>query len=121
MRIPDLVPALRTYLAGEVGVPVVLARPDDGTTRYVVVIATGGLGRQRRVLQGIQFTIDSYGATTGVARALSYEVDSAMHGLVGSVVPIARVTGSTPSDSPDPEPESPRFTATYQLTCKLTD
>lgn len=123
MIVPDLIPSLRSYLASIIGVPVVVTRPDDGTTKFVLLIATGGTGRERRVLQRFQVTVDSYGPTPGVARALAYSVDAAMYSLAepSSGIQVSRVTGSSPADSPDVEPESPRFTATYQLLAKLAD
>ena len=104
------------------GVPVVSRRPDaDGAPlgEVVLVIATGGAGRSRRVLHTGQVTIDCYGPTTGKAMALALRVDAAMRALTTSdQVPVTRVTGSAPAESPDPDTHAARTTATYQVTTR---
>lgn len=107
------------HLRAELGVRVVSTRPDDGTTSFVRVIATGGPGRSRRILQGVQLTIDCYDTSAGRAFTLANRVDEVMHGLPASDVSVAAVPWSTtPADYPDPDTGSPRYTGTYQLTVK---
>ena len=113
---PEVKVILFDYLADLVDAPVLSERPDDGVTkRFVRVIASGGPGRQNRIRQIVQVTIDSYAPTTGTADDLARAVDAAIYALPASTQPINSVPwATTPQDYPDPD-VGPRYTATYQL------
>lgn len=116
MKAPDLKGLILGYLADAAGVPAVSTRPENGPQRFVRVIATGGQGRSNRVQQHIQLTVDSYNDSPGHAWELANTVDEAMYRLPQSALPVSRVQGNTPAESPDPDTASARYTATYQLT-----
>lgn len=118
-RAPDVKALLLAHLPPLVGAPTVSTRPDDGTKRFVRVIATGGPGRRERHLMTVQLTIDCYAPTAGLAAQLAAAVDEAMHALPTSDIPVAAVPWSTtPMDYPDPDTGSARYTATYQVVVK---
>lgn len=102
-------------------VPYVNGYPPDP---LVLVLATGGQGQHQRVLSTGQVTIDSFAPTTGQAMRLALRVDAAVNALVaGHDWPVTRVTGSAPSESPDPtitaaRATAARATATYQITTR---
>ncbi|PPF39974.1 hypothetical protein [Pseudoclavibacter sp. AY1H1] len=116
IRPPDVEGIVLDYLKSFVDASVVSKRPDDGTTSFVRVIGTGGPGRSQRILQTVQLTIDSYAPTLGLAFDLAQDVDAAIHALPSSNEPVNSVPWSTtPRNDPDPDTQSPRYTATYQL------
>lgn len=85
----------------------------------VLVIATGGQGQHQRVLSTGQVTIDSFAPTTGQAMRLALRVDAEVNALVAShSVPVTKVTGNAPAESPDPTITAARATATYQITTR---
>lgn len=101
-----LVPATALRLDGE-----------DAPAEYTRVIATGGPGRQQRHLMTLQFTVDSYALTPGRAAEIAFLADGAIHALPAAHLSIGAVPWSTsPLDYPDPDTESARYSATYQLT-----
>ena len=120
--IPDAKALVMSYLAGSVSCPVVSKRPDGAgaPTEFVRVIATGGPGRTRRALNVAQVTIDCYAASTGRAMQVGLLVDALMHALPKSPHPVGEVSGSFPAEMPDATTASPRVTATYQLTTRLS-
>lgn len=120
MKPPDVQQLIVDHLGSAVGALVVKSRPDDGTGTYVRVLRTGGAGRSNRIRQTVQVTLDSYARTTDGAKLLAENVDEWVHALPESALPISTVAGaSTPSELPDPNVKSARYTATYQLVVKL--
>lgn len=117
LKPPDVKALIMAHIAAELGEPAVSSRPDDGTTRFVRVIATGGAGRTDRIMQHVQLTIDCYAESVGRAYQLAADVDSLMHDLPSSVVPVVGVQSNTPAENPDPDTGSARYTTTYQLKC----
>lgn len=91
----------------------------DPPVPLVLVLATGGQGQHHRVLSTGQVTIDSFAPTTGQAMRLALRVDAAVNALVaGHDWPVTKITGSAPSESPDPTITAARATATYQITTR---
>ena len=120
MKPPDVKALFIQHLPDVVAVPVVSKRPDDGTRKFVRVVGTGGPGRSDRILQTVQITVDSYAPSTGAAYELAADVDAWVHSLPASGLPIGMIPwATTPSEYPDPDTGSPRYTATYQLTVLL--
>ncbi len=119
MTAPDVKQLVIAHLPAQVGVPVVAKRPDDGTATFVRVVHTGGPGRHDRILQTVQLTLASYARSDAAAQRLASDVDDWMHSLPESVHPVAAIPWSTtPQDSPDPDTNQARYTATYQLIVK---
>ncbi|QHO91027.1 hypothetical protein CWT12_06445 [Actinomyces sp. 432] len=120
-RAVDAKEILLTWLTDQVSVPVVSTRPDnkDAPATFVRLLLTGGTGRHDRALHTTQLTIDSYAPTTAAAVELALAVDAAVHGAVAGLSPVVRVSGTSPSESPDPDTTSARATATYQITTRL--
>ena len=122
MKPPDIKRLLLGYLAEATGKPTVSTRPENAATgtaspaEFIRVVATGGQGRSNRVIQHVQFTIDAYSTSNQNAWLLAASVDEAMYRLPQSALPVSRVQGNTPAESPDPDTASARYTATYQLT-----
>ena len=119
---PDTKALVMDYLAGALPVPVVSIRPDggDAPTKFVRVLVTGGAGRSQQLLTRTQVTVDAYAPTGGAARDLAATVEALVHDLPATPVPVAAVTGTTPTELPDPDTASPRWTATYTLTTRIT-
>lgn len=116
MKPPDVLALIIEHMPGAVGARVVDERPDDGTSTFVRVLRTGGQGRENRLRQVVQVTLDSYARTKDGAKLLADNADEWMHSLPASSLPINAILGSsTPSDFPDTDTRSARYTATYQV------
>ncbi|GAB3293027.1 hypothetical protein [Pseudoclavibacter terrae] len=116
MKPPDVKALILQHLPEVVGAVVVSSRPDNGTNRYVRVLASGGDGRSNRLQQTLQVTLDVYAESTGRAHTLAMDADAWMHALPASALPINRIAGATtPAEYPDPDVGLARYTATYQV------
>jgi hypothetical protein len=117
MKPPD-VKALVMAALKSLDVPVVSLRLDDGTKRFVRVVATGGPGRSNRIVQTVQLTISSYAESTGRAADLASDVEALILALPADrTSPVSSIpTATTPMDDPDPDTGQSRYVATYQLT-----
>ncbi|MDU0349233.1 hypothetical protein [Actinomyces sp. MRS3W] len=123
MTAPDVKALVMAALAAGLDCPVVSRRPDNGEApaRFVRVIDTGGTGRADRILTVGQVTVDSYAASTGQARDLAATVEAIICDLPATTVPVANVTCTSPAELPDPDTGQARYTATYQITTRLTE
>lgn len=120
MRPPDILEGLLGWLPGRLdGCPVVATRPeqpDEVPARFVLLVPAGGSGRGH-YLYGWQMVAYCFAGSVADAMALAEAVDEAMYGCPsGSSLPVARVSGTAPQPSPDPDVPLPRCEATYQLT-----
>lgn len=122
LRIPDLRARLIAHLPDQVGVPVTAHRPDGDTRppQWITVVDVGGRTGDTRLLALITVVIDTYAMTAGGAADLARRADTAMRALPRTAVGAAMVTGTVPTEVPDPDaPDRARYTATYQITARL--
>lgn len=104
--------AVRSYLAGAVGVPVVVEVPNPRPRRFVLISAAGGR-RVSAVTRHRLFMVDSWAESKLEAENLALLVQAAAENarnlLIGSAFIASGSVMGDLIDSPDPDSGAPRM------------